>query len=139
MGIDHKDFLDWRGISPEECCPKCSGSGWRLYSSTSTWRGGIGGAAMTNGVCNTCWGSGSISRKWTDLRKMESQMRERVQEEAERYLVRRTGGTLFPASCFQAICDLLLKESRRRKVPRDYKDLCQVLASAIQGWGKKDV
>ncbi len=54
--------LEWRGI--EYPCPKCGGSGYIVYGSTSTYWGGIGGAAMTKGVCNQCWGSGEEHRPW---------------------------------------------------------------------------
>lgn len=56
-----EDFLDWRGINPENACQECGGSGVKTYGSTSTWRGGIGGCAMTDDVCDKCWGSGSVN------------------------------------------------------------------------------
>ncbi len=65
---------DWRGI--EEPCKTCGGSGTRAYGSTSTWRGGVGGQAITSGVCDTCWGSGDAYRPWPSRRKMESQAAE---------------------------------------------------------------
>lgn len=49
-------FLSWRGV--ETPCPKCHGAGGRMYPSTSTWRGGVGGQSFTRGVCDACWGSG---------------------------------------------------------------------------------
>lgn len=49
-------------------CPGCSGLGVKLYGSTATWRGGIGGAAMTNDVCDECWGSGDAERPWPSHR-----------------------------------------------------------------------
>lgn len=52
-------LLQWRRIQPGDECPKCGGAGTLLYGSTATWRGGIGGAAMTVDVCHVCWGSGS--------------------------------------------------------------------------------
>jgi hypothetical protein len=36
--------LDWRGI--EYPCSKCTGTGYIVYGSTSTYWGGIGGQAM---------------------------------------------------------------------------------------------
>lgn len=54
--------LEWRGI--DDPCPKCIGSGYIVYGSTSTYWGGIGGAAMTKGVCNKCWGSGDAQCTW---------------------------------------------------------------------------
>jgi hypothetical protein len=57
-----QEFLAWRGI--EEACPHCTGTGYIVYGSTSTYWGGIGGAAMTKGVCNKCWGSGEKNYAW---------------------------------------------------------------------------
>lgn len=65
-------LLQWRGIEKvEDVCPDCQGSGQKVYANTSTWRHGIGGQALTNGVCDTCWGSGDITNKWFDLRKVK--------------------------------------------------------------------
>ncbi len=50
-------------------CIRCKGSGQRLYSSTTTWRGGIGGCAMTTGVCDKCWGSGDEKNPGENLRE----------------------------------------------------------------------
>ena len=66
------DMLNWRGIEREagdEPCSKCSGSGVRVYGTTSTWRGGVGGCAITPDVCDQCWGSGVKDRPWTNLRQ----------------------------------------------------------------------
>lgn len=65
-----QEFLEARGV--ESPCKECGGLGVRAYSSTSTWRGGIGGQAITNGVCDDCWGSGDSSRKWPSWRARES-------------------------------------------------------------------
>ena len=61
-------FLDWRHIDYDDACPKCDGSGRRSYASTATWRGGIGGQAITADVCDVCWGSGSRRQPGADLR-----------------------------------------------------------------------
>lgn len=67
----YMDVVAQRGVRyPEDLCPSCSGLGVKAYGSTSTWRGGPGGQMVTAGVCNKCWGSGSKSRPWTDLRKV---------------------------------------------------------------------
>lgn len=63
-----RDLLDWRGIETQ--CDRCSGSGRIVYGSTSTWRGGIGGQAMTGDVCNKCWGSGDEGHPWTNLKRV---------------------------------------------------------------------
>lgn len=56
-------LLDMRGLDKENLC-SCNGTGVKLYGSTSTYFGGIGGQAMTLGVCNRCWGSGDRNNKW---------------------------------------------------------------------------
>jgi hypothetical protein len=51
-------------------CKKCDGYGYRAYGSTSTWRGGIGGQAITADVCDDCWGSGRSDHKHGDQRRL---------------------------------------------------------------------
>ncbi len=75
-----REFCAWRGV--ETPCAQCSGSGGIVYGSTSTWRGGIGGSAMTHDVCDACWGSGDASEPWADLRAMERSIRDRIEERA---------------------------------------------------------
>lgn len=69
MSSEEHRYLDWRGV--EQPCAACRGTGWKMYANTSTWRGGIGGNAMTRGQCDRCWGSGDEDRPWTNLRQME--------------------------------------------------------------------
>jgi hypothetical protein len=70
--------LEWRGISfVDEACDGCGGSGVVAYGSTATWHGGIGGQAITNGVCDKCWGSGNRLHKWADLRKLRAALAEK--------------------------------------------------------------
>lgn len=52
-------------------CVGCAGLGVKAYGSTATWRGGIGGQAITNDICDTCWGSGDASRPWLNLREYD--------------------------------------------------------------------
>jgi hypothetical protein len=51
-------------------CPKCKGFAEIMYASTSTWRGGGGGSAITTGVCDQCWGTGQTDKSGPDLRKL---------------------------------------------------------------------
>lgn len=51
-------------IVEEAPCPACSGSGYRTYATTGTWRSGAGGMTMTDGVCDKCWGSGHRDKPW---------------------------------------------------------------------------
>jgi len=62
------DVLELRGLSPERACEKCRGFGITMYASTATWRGGIGGQALTQDVCCQCWGSGDAKRPWKSWR-----------------------------------------------------------------------
>jgi hypothetical protein len=64
------DFVYQRGVDIP--CEQCNGLGTKVYSSTATWQGGIGGAAMTTDVCDKCWGSGDKYRHWVNLRKLEN-------------------------------------------------------------------
>ncbi len=58
-----------RGLESGHICDRCGGLGVRDYASTSTWRGGPGGSAMTRDVCDQCWGSGSDD-PWPSHREM---------------------------------------------------------------------
>lgn len=51
-------------------CRGCGGKGQRCYSSTATWRGGVGGAALTDDVCDVCWGTGRTDRIGPNLRRL---------------------------------------------------------------------
>ena len=39
-------------------CSSCGGEGMKAYSSTVTWKKGIGGQSITEDVCDKCWGTG---------------------------------------------------------------------------------
>lgn len=69
-----KYLYDVRGIDTP--CERCGGAGVRTYSSTAVWRGGIGGQALTQGVCDLCWGSGDVHRPWTNLRELDQKLNE---------------------------------------------------------------
>ena len=65
------DLIEQR-IGESAPCSKCRGLGVRAYSSTAIWRGGVGGQAITGGICDACWGSGTEERPGVDLRKHEA-------------------------------------------------------------------
>lgn len=72
----YKQFLIHKDIyHKDDICPKCKGFGQIAYPSTSTWMGGIGGSAITNGVCDNCWGSGDITRKWANLKEIQNKIK----------------------------------------------------------------
>lgn len=75
-------LLACRGVRTP--CKKCRGIGTVTYGSTATWRGGIGGQAMTTDVCDQCWGSGDADRAWTNIREMEREIAKLKQELAEK-------------------------------------------------------
>lgn len=56
-------------------CPFCGGYGVRAYGSTATWKGGIGGQAITQDVCDQCWGSGLSDRQGTNLKNLFNELR----------------------------------------------------------------
>ena len=68
-----EDLLAQRGVDPEAVCEACAGVGVRVYSNTSTWRKGVGGQAITSGICDVCWGSGDPEKPWLNLRELEAQ------------------------------------------------------------------
>lgn len=53
-------------------CKRCGGRGVRAYGSTATWRGGVGGQAITNDVCDHCWGSGNEYTAWPSWRTLDA-------------------------------------------------------------------
>lgn len=66
-------FLNYRGLTIEQACKHCAGSGVKNYGNTSTWRMGIGGQAITSDVCDVCWGSGNADEPLTNLRKLRKE------------------------------------------------------------------
>ncbi len=75
-------MLSWRGLDLDidAICKDCGGSGKKMYASTATWRGGIGGSALTEAVCDKCWGSGNVHRPWLSHREAEAALAQAQQE-----------------------------------------------------------
>lgn len=73
-------FVEERGV--REPCESCGGHGVRVYGSTATWRGGIGGQAMTTYVCDVCWGSGDQINHWPSHREFYGLKRRAEKAEA---------------------------------------------------------
>lgn len=64
-------------------CIKCGGEGTYMYGSTSTWRkGGVSGCAMTQDVCDICWGSGDDFHPGINLRELETKTPDPMEESA---------------------------------------------------------
>ena len=78
----YADALMLRNVELLRACKECGGLGVKVYANTTTWRGGCGGQAMTNGVCDHCWGSGDRYLQWVDLRGAAQQLA-RFQAEIE--------------------------------------------------------
>jgi len=131
--FSHEDALAWREIPVDEACTACHGRGSRVYSSTSTWRGGMGGAAMSVDVCDRCWGSGNQDRPWTDLRKLQAGEDARVALRAATFLADSVGAGLTVAHpALRAIAAELLRLSNGRKPrPSFFYDLSKALAKAL--------
>jgi hypothetical protein len=129
---DYEAALRWRGVRTP--CAACSGSGVIMYASTATWMGGIGGCAMTRGVCDACWGSGDANRPWVNLRKQRDEFQEAVRREAATLLARTVGGSLsITQAAIQEIANELFKLSRGRKPrPHLFYDLCASLAGQLR-------
>lgn len=72
VGCAHPELLAWRGIDHDDACPRCRGGGRIPYGSTATWSGRTGMDAMTDDVCDLCWGSGAKSRPGLNLRLLMS-------------------------------------------------------------------
>jgi DnaJ-class molecular chaperone len=64
-----REFL----IDENRACKDCGGSGYKLYGSTATWRGGVGGQMMIEDVCDKCWGSGDADRPWPSHRAKQKE------------------------------------------------------------------
>ncbi len=131
------DLLQWRNIKTP--CPICRGAGGYWYGSTSTWRGGIGGAAMTWGVCDTCWGSGDEHHHWMDLRKLQATEDARVLLQAARVFTDAVGSgweALHPAVLY--IREHILTILKQRRVRPEYTDtvvysLAKLLKAMVDG------
>ena len=125
-------------------CARCQGWGTITYGSTALWRGGMGGATLTSGVCDLCWGSGDETRPWTDLRKLEAEEAERVnaraatlldESMAKGFINKHTRGAQ------AALADLLDAAERKRKLPAgvdslSWSALCRTLSKRLRAFSK---
>lgn len=114
-------------------CPRCQGDGQRAYSSTSTWRGGMGGASISYDVCDACWGTGDAQNPGCDLRLLRDQADAEATRRAAKLLEDAMGaglGTLAPAQRFLA--DVLLAAARKRSAPQWCYNLAHLLARKLR-------
>lgn len=92
-------FLRWRGIQhAEDVCRTCDGAGVRMYSNTSGWRRGMGGAMCTMDVCDACWGTGDRWKHGADLRKLREEEGDRIAKAAVDALAQSVGATFSSAA-----------------------------------------
>lgn len=110
-----------RGV--DDPCKACHGWGCRSYSSTATWRGGIGGQAFCMDICDKCWGTGDSFRIGTDIRALEQKQREWEREQCLQYFARVTGSTLsVMREHVRAMADILSAQERKRKIPEGFNE-----------------
>ena len=128
-------LLEWRDV--ETPCERCGGSGRTSYASTATWRGGVGGCAMTADVCDACWGTGDANRRGVDLRRLRDEETARVERRAAELLATRLGVAyegLRPT--LVALADELDRLARGRKPrPWHFHETCESLAAILRAWG----
>jgi hypothetical protein len=55
-------------------CSSCGGEGMKTYSSTATWKGGIGGQSITEDVCDKCWGTGRSDVQGINLKEIYNKL-----------------------------------------------------------------
>ena len=132
---DADDFIArallWRGV--DDPCLKCGGAGNKAYSSTATWRGGIGGQSITTDICDACWGTGDRYRIGCDLRRLRAEEEKRVAERAVDLLAQSCGATFKTsrAEVFQ-IVEALDKFARKRGQHYMVEALAQGLANVLR-------
>lgn len=61
-------------------CSGCEATGRKCYPNTSGWFGGVGGCAITQDLCDTCWGSGDEEYPFRNLREMTERYEARVSQ-----------------------------------------------------------
>lgn len=126
-----EDLLHRRGV--EDPCERCAGAGCYVYSSSATWRGGMGAASPQRDVCDVCWGTGDRYRTGVDLRRLRSEEAVRVANAAASLLANACGAQL--SSCqvqIHKIIDHLETLVDKRNTPADLQGLTQALANTLR-------
>lgn len=74
----YENCLSFRLLLPtDNICPICHGSGVRVYGDSATWRRGrIAAQVVTTDVCDNCWGSGNIDKKWANLKEISNKIKQ---------------------------------------------------------------
>jgi hypothetical protein len=118
-------------------CERCDGIGGLLYPSTATWKGGVGGRAMTWDVCDRCWGSGDSDRPWTDLCTLQVEEDRRVAEQAWSYFAEGLGTDLpsIAASLIELAKEISKirrpSPSKRKRRPQFFENVCAHLERRV--------
>ncbi len=135
---DHADLLyRHRGVDERDACPRCNGWGRTMYSSGSTWRGGMGTCGIAWDVCDQCWGSGDITRPGMDLRALTEKRADWENEQAAAFLARRLGINFLEVRRvvldLATLCD---ERSRKRKADfferRTWESLARTLRDLVK-------
>lgn len=114
-------------------CERCRGQGSYVYGSTATWQGGLGGCAMTSGVCDKCWGSGDSECPWLDLRAVKARQEKEIARRAALFLADEIGVSfahLRPA--IAEIADAVEVMSRSRRKLQHFPNACLGLVRALR-------
>jgi hypothetical protein len=97
------------------------------------WMGGMGGASMTPGVCDKCWGSGDREHPWANLKAMRNSEEARIRKGVEEWLSNRLGVNLNQQrEMLKRIADVVEKESSRRKVEFWWARACEGFANTLR-------
>lgn len=121
----------------DKVCEACHGAGQRSYSSTATWRGGMGGQTTRSDVCDKCWGTGDELNPGYNIREAEATFRERVTEEAARTLADAMGAGISSMNAAHLfVADQLDAISRKRKAPAFTDALCACLARELRSFSQ---
>jgi hypothetical protein len=128
------DVIERRGVHLDDICTTCHGMGVTSYSNTSTWRKGFGGRAITQGICDACWGSGDKDHPWMNLRTMEVDIRRQIAEQAVDALARSCGASLSPTTTMsiKEIIEQLDLMTRKRKISFWTDELANGLANVLR-------
>lgn len=128
---DAASALEAHDAELDNRCDRCRGLGRRVYGSTATWRGGIGGQMMTEGVCDKCWGSGDATRPYPSWREREAQL---AAHDAEIATVRRERDAAHAHAC-----ELVLEAKDRDVVIATLRaELDEARRQYRPNWGQPD-
>lgn len=124
------EFIRLRGVWNK--CECCHGFGARLYSTTATWRGGIGGQAFTYDVCDHCWGSGDEDNRWEDLRELRDERRKKQAAASFDFISNRCGLTLgMLEEEANNVLTVLDREANKRNTSRMLKILRDAIRETV--------